>query len=257
MKWLGSRIRDCSALQREAAVRYHQRGASRGTVQSGHGKQCCQEASRDGCSEERPGEAVREWWRRRHKSTYGGHLNNIVYNIEMLLAILLAVLCTILLLNWSSNIAQYYSQYRVKYCEQYPTIIYTILYNIKKFHGQYHVQYCVQYWTILYEKLYTELFTKLPIFFQYCTQYCSNALHKSTYAGVSTILSLLGKGALQNSLRPAPPGSIVFHTSPGQFLCSHQSDRSAQLLDFVSRMSRCFCFFLFTAWGGWSARDTE
>ena len=35
----------------------------------------------DGCSEERPGEAVREW-RHLHKSTYGGHLNNIVYNIE-------------------------------------------------------------------------------------------------------------------------------------------------------------------------------
>ena len=27
-------------------------------------------------------------WRRLHKSTYGGHLNNIVFNIEKLLAIL-------------------------------------------------------------------------------------------------------------------------------------------------------------------------
>ena len=77
--------------------------------------------------------------------------------------------------------------------------------------------------------MYTELFTKLPIFFQYCTQYCSNALHKSTYAGVSTILSLLGKGALQNSLRAAIPSSIVFYASPGQFLGSLFSDRSAQI----------------------------
>ena len=34
----------------------------------------------------------------------------------------------------------------------------------------------------------------LPIIFQYCTQYCSNALHKSTCAGVSTIRSLLRQG---------------------------------------------------------------
>ena len=45
-----------------------------------------------------PGEAVSESWRRLHKSTYGGHLNNIVCNIEKLLAILQSILCTILLL---------------------------------------------------------------------------------------------------------------------------------------------------------------
>ena len=98
MKWLGSSIRDLNVPQREAAVRYDQRGASRGTVQSGNGKQCCQETPRDGYSEERPGEEVREWWRCWHTSTYGGHLNNIVCNIEKLLAILQSILCTILLL---------------------------------------------------------------------------------------------------------------------------------------------------------------
>ena len=98
MKWLGSRTRDRNVPQREAAVRYDQRRASRGTVQSGHGKQCCQEAPRDDYLEEHPGEAVSESWRRLHKSTYGGHLNNIVCNIEKLLAIWSSILCTILLL---------------------------------------------------------------------------------------------------------------------------------------------------------------
>ena len=79
--------------------------------------------------------------------------------------------------------------------------------------------------------MYTELSSKLPINVQYCTQYFSNSLHKSTYTGVSTILSLLGKGALQNSLRAAIPSSIVFYASPGQFLGSllSQADRSAQI----------------------------
>ena len=49
-------------------------------------------------SEERPGEAVSESWRRLHKSPYGGHLINIVCNIEKLLEILSSILCTILLL---------------------------------------------------------------------------------------------------------------------------------------------------------------
>ena len=55
-------IRHCdhSAQQREAAVLY-ELAASLGTVQSWHGKQCCQEAPRDGCSEKRSDEAVREW----------------------------------------------------------------------------------------------------------------------------------------------------------------------------------------------------
>ena len=78
---------------------------SAGTGQGWHGKQCCQEALREGYSEEeRPCQALREWWRRWQKSTYGGHLNNIVYNIEQLLANF--VINSVY--NFSCNIVQYF-----------------------------------------------------------------------------------------------------------------------------------------------------
>ena len=44
-------------------------------------------------------------------------------------------------------------------------------------------------WVILSNirsKIVHKIDHKSPIIFQYCTQYCLNALHKSTYAGVST-----------------------------------------------------------------------
>ena len=66
-------IRDRKVQQLYQTVHFDQRGVSRGTVQSWHGKQCCQEAPRNGCSEQRPGEAVRQRWRRRHNSTYVGN----------------------------------------------------------------------------------------------------------------------------------------------------------------------------------------
>ena len=150
MKWLGSRISDRNVPQREAAVSYDQRGASRGTVQSWHGKQCCQEAwaPRDGYSKERPraGEAVREWWRRRHKSTSGGHLNNIVFNSEKLLAILWTILCTILiliLLNitqnvvWNTvntgNIEQLFTQLCAISGNSMENIVINTVYNIEQY----------------------------------------------------------------------------------------------------------------------------
>ena len=108
MKWLGSRIRDRNVPQREAAVRYDQRGAIRGTVQSWHGKQCCQEAwaPRDGYPEERPALA-KQWanrgdaaqvdlWRafEQHCVQYWKIIGNLVINFVY---------------NFASNIAQYYT----------------------------------------------------------------------------------------------------------------------------------------------------
>ena len=55
-----------SATRRRAAVRCDQKGESRGTGQKWHGQQCCQEAPHYGCSEERPDNAVRQWWRNTH-----------------------------------------------------------------------------------------------------------------------------------------------------------------------------------------------
>ena len=124
--------------------------SERGTVQSWHrhGKQCCQEAPHDGYSEERPGEALKQW-------ENGGDAGiSRLTNMEGIWTIL----CTILKYYWQFC-EQFCVQFWFWYCSILLRMLCEILWTLAISNNCLHnfVQYQEIPWKILWSILFTIL----------------------------------------------------------------------------------------------------